>query len=96
MDVILRPHQEYATAYLDDVVIHLESWEAHMERLRRVFMELRQAGLKANPQKCHLGLTEANYLGYKIDRGLIMPQEKKVEAVRRFPQPTNKTHVRVL
>lgn len=43
MDVILRPHQEYAAAYLDDVIIHSESWEAHLERLWRVLRELRQA-----------------------------------------------------
>ncbi len=93
MDVILRPHQEYAAAYLDDVIIHSESWEAHLERLQRVLRELRQAGLRANPRKCHLGLTEAKYLGYKIGWGLIIPEEKKVEAVRKFPRPTNKTQV---
>lgn len=26
MDVVLRPHQEYATAYLDNVVVHSEKW----------------------------------------------------------------------
>ncbi len=87
MDVILRPHQEYAAAYLDDVIIHSESWEAHLEWLRRVLMELRRAGLKAKPRKCHLGLTEAKYLGYKIGRGLIMPQERKEEAVRKLSPP---------
>ncbi len=57
-------------------------------------MEFRRAGLKAKPRKCHLGLTEAKYLGFKIGRGLIMPQERKVEAVMKFPRPTNKTQVR--
>ncbi len=57
-------------------------------------MQLRRAGLKAKPRKCHLGLTETKYLGYKIGRGLIMPQERKIEAVRKFPRPTNKTQVR--
>uniref|UniRef100_A0A8C2C586 ribonuclease H n=1 Tax=Cyprinus carpio TaxID=7962 RepID=A0A8C2C586_CYPCA len=33
MDVLLRPHQAYAAAYLDDVVIHSETWEDHLERL---------------------------------------------------------------
>ncbi len=58
MDVICRPHQEYAAAYLNDVVIHSESWEAHLERLGRVLMDFKRAGLKAKPRKCHLGLTE--------------------------------------
>ncbi|KAA0724151.1 Retrovirus-related Pol polyprotein from transposon 297 [Triplophysa tibetana] len=59
MDIILRPHQEYAAAYVDDVVVHSESWEDHLDRLRRVLSELRRAGLTANPRKCHLGLGEA-------------------------------------
>ncbi|XP_057195726.1 uncharacterized protein LOC130557734 [Triplophysa rosa] len=94
MNIILRPHQQYAAAYIDDVVIHAESWEAHLERLRRVFDELRRAGLTANPKKCHLGLSEAKFLGYQIGRGLIRPQEKKVEAVRSAARPTTKTQVR--
>uniref|UniRef100_A0A8C2IIM4 ribonuclease H n=1 Tax=Cyprinus carpio TaxID=7962 RepID=A0A8C2IIM4_CYPCA len=94
MDVLLRPHQAYAAAYLDDVVIHSETWEDHLERLRRVLTELRRAGLTANPQKCHLALAEAKYLGYQVGRSLIKPQEKKVAAILSAPRPTSKTQVR--
>nr|XP_055032771.1 uncharacterized protein LOC129421341 [Misgurnus anguillicaudatus] len=94
MDVLLRPHQLYAAAYIDDVVIHSETWEDHLERLRKVLLELRQAGLTANPRKCHLALAEAKYLGYQVGRGLIRPQEKKVAAILSAPQPASKTQVR--
>ncbi len=94
MDILLRPHQVYAAAYLDDVVIHSETWEDHLDRLRRVLTELRRAGLTANPRKCHLALFEAKYLGFRVGRGLIRPQEKKVEAVRSAPRPESKTQVR--
>uniref|UniRef100_A0A8C1MIS2 Gypsy retrotransposon integrase-like protein 1 n=1 Tax=Cyprinus carpio TaxID=7962 RepID=A0A8C1MIS2_CYPCA len=94
MDILLRPHQAYAAAYLDDVVIHSETWEEHLERLRKVLSELRGAGLTANPRKCHLALTEAKYLGYQVGRGLIRPQEKKVAAILSAPRPTTKTQVR--
>ncbi len=94
MDILLRPHQSYAAAYLDDVVIHSEAWEDHLDRLRRVLSELRRAGLTANPRKCHLALSEAKYLGFQVGRGLIRPQEKKVEAVRTAPRPETKTQVR--
>ncbi len=43
MDILLRPHQSYAAAYLDDVVVHSESWEEHLAQLRRVLLELRRA-----------------------------------------------------
>ncbi len=94
MDIVLRPHQQYVAAYLDNVVIHSEHWEDHLDRLRRVFMELRRAGLAANPCKCHLELFEAKYLGFRVGRGLIKPQERKVEAVRAAPRPSMKTQVR--
>ncbi|KAI2667015.1 Retrovirus-related Pol polyprotein from transposon 17.6 [Labeo rohita] len=94
MDVILRPHQSYAAAYLDDVIIHSETWQDHLERLRRVLLELRRAGLTANPRKCHLALAEAQYLGFRVGRGLIQPQKKKVDAVLSAPRPTTKTQVR--
>nr|CBN80982.1 Uncharacterized protein [Dicentrarchus labrax] len=95
MDQILAPHQDYAAAYLDDVVIHAEDWSEHNTRLRKVLAAIHQAGLTANPSKCHLGLAEACYLGYLIGRGLIKPQEAKVTAVKEFPSPTTKRQVRV-
>ncbi len=94
MDVLLLPHQAYAAAYLDDVIVHSESWEEHLERLRRVLMELRRAGLTANPRKCHLTLFEAKYLGFQVGRGLVKPQEKKVAAILSAPRPSTKTQVR--
>ncbi len=94
MDILLRPHQSCAAAYLYDVVVHSESWEEHLAQLRRVLLELRRAGLTANPRKCHMALFEARYLGFQVGRGLIRPQEKKVTAILSAPRPTTKTQVR--
>lgn len=94
MEIILRPHCTFAAAYLDDVVIHAETWEEHLTRLRKVLLELRRARLTANPRKCHLGLTEARNLGYRIGCGLVKPQEDKIAAVRNYPRPTTKSLVR--
>ncbi|KAL0162283.1 hypothetical protein M9458_041679, partial [Cirrhinus mrigala] len=94
MDIILRPHQAYAAAYIDDVVVHSEAWDEHLDWLRRVLSELRRAGLTANPRKCHLALSEAKYLGFQVGRGLIRPQEKKVDAIHSAPRPATKTQVR--
>ncbi|KAL0200340.1 hypothetical protein M9458_003527, partial [Cirrhinus mrigala] len=91
MDIILRPHQSYAATYLDDVVIHSETRQDHLERLRRVLLELRRAGLTANPWKCHLALAEAQYLGFRVGRGLIQPQQKKIDAILAAPCPVTKT-----
>lgn len=30
MDIILRPRHTFAAAYLNDVVVHAETWEEHL------------------------------------------------------------------
>ena len=47
MDHLLRPHQAYAAAYIDDIIIHSASWDIHLRHLRAVLGELRKAGLTA-------------------------------------------------
>ncbi|XP_056152779.1 muscarinic acetylcholine receptor M3-like [Lampris incognitus] len=66
MDRVLGPHWAYAAAYLDDIVIHSATRRGHLTHLRSVLGALRAAGLKANPQKCRLGVEEASYLGYRV------------------------------
>ena len=94
MDQLLRPHQDYAAAYIDDIIIYSPSWDIHVRQLRAVLGELRKAGLTANPAKCRLGREETTYLGYRVGRGTVRPQEGKVAAIRAWPQPGTKKQVK--
>lgn len=62
MDKVLANHQDYAAAYINDVIICSQSWEQHVEDLEAVLGTLRQAGLTANPAKCALDLTQTQYI----------------------------------
>ncbi|KAJ8280686.1 hypothetical protein GJAV_G00057760 [Gymnothorax javanicus] len=90
MDRVLRPHQKYAVAYLDDIVVHSPDWDTHLTQLEAVLTTLRKAGLTANAIKCRLGLEEADYLGYTVGRGRTRAQLNKVEAIATWPQPQTK------
>ena len=63
IDKILRPHKDYAAAYLDEIVVHSLDITNHLKWLEAGLQALRQAGLVANPKKCSLQLEEAEYLG---------------------------------
>ena len=65
-----------------------------MRHVRAVVNELRKAGLTANPTKCRLGREETPYLGYKVGRGNVRPQEDKA-AIREWPRPQTKKQVRL-
>ncbi len=94
MDKVLRPHSAYAAAYLDDIIIHSNDWQRHMEHLRAVLRSLRVAGLTANPRKCAIGRVEVWYLGFHLGHGQVRPQIDKTAAVAACPSPKTKKEVR--
>ena len=94
MDHVLRPHQEYAAAYIDDIVVHSPDWQTHVAQVSAVLGALGEAGLTANPVKCHLGMEEANYLGHTVGRGRVKPQGDKIASIQTWPRPTTKKQVR--
>ena len=53
MDRVLQGHENYmyAAAYLDDLVIHSETWEDHLEHISAVLMALREAGTHHQAEK---------------------------------------------
>ena len=94
MDRVLRPHQNYSSAYIDDIIVFSVTWELHLQHLEAVLSALRAANLTANAKKCQLGLTETNYLGHTIGRGCVKPQQRKLERIRDWPRPTTRRQVK--
>ena len=94
MDRVLRPHATYAAAYLDDVIIHSDTWAEHVRQMAAVLESLRQAGLTANLKKCAVGRREVRYLGYHLGGGQVRPQVDKTAAIAACPRPKTKKEVR--
>jgi hypothetical protein len=80
--------------YLDDIAVFSSGFDEHLMRLRLVFMRMREAGLKFNPEKCRLFQRQMVFLGYLINKDGVRPDVEKVEAVRTWPEPKNVTEVR--
>ena len=95
MDQVLQGLEEFSAAYLDDVVIYSETWEEHLEHVRRVLQKLREAGLTVKMKKCQFGMSHCLYLGHMVGSGDVRPEPTKVLAVKAFPVPTTKKQVRV-
>lgn len=69
MDKILAPHQKYVSAYIDDFIIYSSSWDQHLEHLQKLLIALHEAGLTANPDKCHIGMRQTKFLRYMVGKG---------------------------
>ncbi len=81
---------EYIRAYIDDLlVITKGSHNDHLNKLKQVFIRLRNAGLKFNATKSVFCAQETEYLGYILTRGGIKPQPKKVQVILALNPPNN-------
>ena len=86
MDEILEglPH---VFVYIDDILVASEDEEQHLKDLEAVFKQLDANGLVVNRQKCVLGKSSLEFLGYRVDKDGITPLEDRVEAIRATPHP---------
>ena len=55
-DKLLQRMWEYATAYLDDLVIYSFTWEEHLIYLKEVLERLYKVGVTANLKKCQFDM----------------------------------------
>jgi len=80
--------------YIDDINIYSKTWKEHLRLLEEVFRRLRANGLYIKPRKCHFRTKQMEFLGYVIDKNGARPNSQTVEAVAKFPTPTDKTGIR--
>ena len=81
--------------FVDDIIIHSETWNKHLKDVALVLQRLRQANLTARPTKCFLGYKQIECVGYVIgESGTLEPIPDKVKAIQDIPIPQTKKQVR--
>lgn len=71
MDQVLCPNAAYVATYLDDVIIHSDTWVEHVQWVAAVLESLKQMGLTDKP-KCSVGRREVQYLRYHLGGGRVI------------------------
>ena len=79
---------------IDDVIVHAETIDLLIVRLRKVFKRCRAPNLKLNAKKCEFGLTKIRVLGHIVLKRGIEPDPIKTKAIREAPMPTNVSDLR--
>ena len=78
---------KFVLAYMDDLIIYSKTAEQHVEDLRKVFLRMREAGLRFKIEKCNFFQKELKFLGVVISREGVTLDPDKVRAVTEFPRP---------
>jgi hypothetical protein len=80
--------------FVDDLNVHSESWEEHLQHLGIVLYKLREVNLKLNPNKCCFAAKSITFLGHVVSKEGTKLDPSKIEAVLHFSQPKTVTNVR--
>ena len=73
--------------YMDDVLVYSKNEAEHLKTIEEMFKRLDKAGLAISESKCIFGVTELNFLGYRVSKDGITPLPKKLEAIVEFKSP---------
>jgi len=82
---------EQCLAYLDDLIVLIDTFQEHLKHLSNAFSALRKAGLKLKPTKCYFAQKEVHYLGHVVSVAGVPPDKAKIAAVSLYPVPASKT-----
>ena len=73
-----------ADNYVDDIIIHTNTWAKHVLVLGKVFHKLSEAGITVKPSKCYLRYATINFVGHRMGKGEIRTIPTTVIQVRSF------------
>ena len=79
---------EFATAYLDDILIYSNSIREHRRHVSLVLQRLREFGLQADITKCEFHVTAVKYLGLIVTTEGICMDPEKIQAIVEWQSPS--------
>jgi len=74
-------------AIVDDTLIYGKTRAEHDQNLRNALNRAREKGVRFNPDKCVIGVTEVPFFGHVISDTGLKPDTSKIEAVLQIPAP---------
>jgi hypothetical protein len=93
MEQVLRG-LNHILIYIDDVLIHTDTHEKHLEALEQVLLRLHQHHLKINLDKCLFGDRQVSYLGFTLTPEGIKPGKAKLKSIEQAKPPNDVKGIR--
>jgi hypothetical protein len=75
--------------YIDNILVHTDSHEKHLQVLEQVLLRLHKNPLKINLDKCLLSDDRVSYLGFTLTPQGIKPGEAKLRAIKNTAAPSD-------
>src|SRR6266540_3747458 len=95
MNYVLHDYlNDFVVVYLDDILVCSDTFDEHINHLRKVFTKLREANLMIKLKKCKFGQRKIKFLGHTIGTDGLRTDPENIEKIINCPVPTDVTGVR--
>lgn len=95
MDQVIPSHlRDHIFVYIDDLLVVSTDLDTHLERLRAVAENLRDANLTINVSKSKFLMKSIRYLGHIVGGGTIRADPGRVSAIVDYPAPATTRQIR--
>jgi hypothetical protein len=96
ISLILKPINDFAEAYVDDMGVHSVGFSQHIEHLIAYLTVIRQSKLTLNIKKSSFAKQEIKMVGHIIGSGTHRPDPDKMSVLQDLERPTTKAELRRL
>lgn len=93
---ILRKYnlKEFTENYIDDILIFSESFQEHIEHIKRVLKAIINEGFRLKLKKCTFAAESVKYLGHIIENNTVRPMKDNLISIQNFPIPKTQKNIR--
>jgi hypothetical protein len=85
---------KFLKVFVDDLNVHNESWDEHLQHLSTMFLKLKNMNWKFNPSKCCFVAKSITFLGHVVNNKGTKLDPGKINAVMRFLEPKAITNIK--
>ena len=79
---------------VDDILHYGGNYREHFNAVWDILHRCKEYGITLNPDKFNFAKDEVEYCGYHLSRKGFTPQQSKVNALVKFPSPSNLTQLK--
>ena len=80
--VLSKMNWRECLVYIDDVLVWSATFNAHINKLQRIFTTFRAAGLSLKTSKCQILCREVKYLGHMLGTNGLSMDPDRIKAIR--------------
>ena len=81
---------------VDDIVVFGKTRKEHDSNLRAMLSRTREKGVRLNPDKCRICVSEVSYFGHRLTANGLKPDPLKVKAIRDMQPPKNEAELETI